>query len=68
MLNKNQNHQNNHGHLFVKVSAALAAMAIVSATSVEMYQIFGENKNMTSAQSQTTITTNDTTIMKIVKR
>ena len=50
MLNKNQN---NHGHLFVKVSAALAAMAIVSATSVEMYQIFGENKNMTSAQNQT---------------
>ena len=58
MLNKNQN---NHGHLFVKVSAALAAMAIVSATSVEMYQIFGENKNMTSAQNQTTVTTNDTT-------
>ncbi len=58
MLNK---HQNNHSHLFVKVSAALAAMAIVSATSVEMYQIFGENKNMTSAQNQTSVTTNDTT-------
>jgi serine protease Do len=58
MLNKNQN---NHGHLFVKVSAALAAMAIVSATSVEMYQIFGENKNMTSAQNQTSVTTNDST-------
>ena len=63
MLNKNQN---NHGHLFVKVSAALAAMAIVSATSVEMYQIFGENKNMTSAQNQTTVTTNDTKAGRII--
>ena len=49
----NQNHKN---HIILKVSAALAAMAIVSGTSVEMYQLFGENRNTPAKQSTDTST------------
>ena len=45
MLNQNQNHKNNRTHTIMKFSAALAAMAIVSGTSIEMYQLFGESLN-----------------------
>jgi serine protease Do len=41
----NQNHNNHKTHTIMKFSAALAAMAIVSGTSVEMYHIFGEGSN-----------------------
>ena len=45
MLNQNHNHKNNRTHTIMKFSAALAAMAIVSGTSIEMYQLFGESLN-----------------------
>ena len=42
----NQNQKNNTLHTIMKISAALAAMAIVSGTSIGMYQLFGESSNM----------------------
>ena len=63
MLNQNhQNHKYNRTHTIMKISAALAAMAIVSGTSIEMYQIFGESRNTVaewSASDQTAETVQD---------
>ena len=62
MLNQNQNHKNNRTHTIMKFSAALAAMAIVSGTSIEMYQLFGESRNTVaewSASDQTAETVQD---------
>ncbi len=39
----NQNNQNNKAHSVMKASAVLAAMLLVSGTSVGMYKLFGES-------------------------
>ena len=54
--NQNPN-KNNGGKKFLKIVAAVAALAIVSVSSVEMYKLFGkDNSSWTSSESDDSMT------------